>query len=346
MQALILAGGKGTRLRPLTVYTPKPVVPVMNRPFLTYQLESLKRTQITDITLSLSYQPDKIEQMIGEGSEFGVKIRYITEPSPMGTAGAYRFAGQRGSATIVFNGDVLTDLDIGRVVKFHKQKKADATIVLVPVENPSAYGLVQTDKDGRVVCFLEKPGAAECEKLGVNTINAGIYVLEASILELIPKGENRSFEYDVFPQILEKKLNFYAYVIDGNYWRDIGTTESYLAAHMDFLSGKIKGFAAEETRLQSDIATAASVDKQSMIGSECVIKPNARIVNSVLGTGVHVDEKAVIENSVIWSHTRVLTGARIDGAVIARSCHVGRNVTITPGAVLGDKASLPDYSKF
>lgn len=264
----------------------------------------------------------------------------------MGTGGAYRFAAQGRSTTIVFNGDVLTDLDIGHTVEFHEQKKADATIVLAPVDNPSAYGLVQTDADGRVVCFLEKPDAAGCEKLGVNTINAGIYILEPSILELIPKGENRSFEYDVFPQILEKKLNFFAYVIDGDYWRDIGTTESYLTAHMDFLSGKIKGFEPEDARLQSDIATAASVDKRSIIGSECVIKPNARIVNSVLGTGVHIDEKAVIENSVIWSHTRVLTGARIDGAVVARSCHIGRNVTITPGAVLGDKASLPDYSKF
>jgi NDP-sugar pyrophosphorylase family protein len=345
MQALILAGGKGTRLRPLTVYTPKPIVPVVNRPFLAYQLEALNRAGIADITLSLSYQPDKIEQLIGGGAEYGVKLRYVTEPAPMGTAGAYKFAADKNSTAFVFNGDVLTDINIKDVLRFHREKKADATIVLAPVENPSAYGLVQTDEEGRVVCFFEKPSIADCDRLGVNTINAGIYILEPSILDLIPGGENRSFEYEVFPLILEKKLNFYAYNLGESYWRDIGTTESYLAAHHDFLSGKINGLEFAGSRLQSDIATAASVDKSSVIGNNCVIKPNARIINSVLGTGVHVDERAVIENSVIWSHTRVLATAQINGAIIARSCHIGRNATVRPGAVLGDKASLPDYSK-
>jgi NDP-sugar pyrophosphorylase family protein len=345
MQALILAGGKGTRLRPLTVYTPKPIVPILNRPLLTYQLEALRRADITEITLSLSYQPDKIEQVIGAGSEYGVKITYVTEPSPMGTAGAYKFAARDHSMTLVFNGDIVTDVDISDIARYHTEKRADVTIALAPVENPGAYGLVQTDEDGRVIRFLEKPKPEEARSLGVNTINAGIYILEPSILDLLPAGENKSFEYDLFPMLLERNLSFYAYVIDRNYWRDIGTTDSYLAAHMDFLSGKIKGFESTSPVGHSDIATTAAIDTASVIDGDCVIKPNAHIVNSVLGRGVHVEEKAHIENSVIWSNTRILSGTHVSGSLMARSCHVGRNAIVRPGAVLGDKALLPDYSK-
>ncbi|MBV9959159.1 MAG: nucleotidyltransferase family protein, partial [Acidobacteria bacterium] len=162
MQALILAGGKGTRLRPLTVYTPKPVVPICNRPFLLYQIDTLRRAGITDITLSLSYQPHKIEQQLGDGSEFGVHLRYTTEPQPMGTAGAYKYAEDLiREPTVVFNGDILTDLDLKAVIREHDERGATATIVLTPVENPSAYGLVETEPDGRVRRFLEKPKAEE-----------------------------------------------------------------------------------------------------------------------------------------------------------------------------------------
>ena len=156
MQALILAGGKGTRLRPLTVYTPKPVVPICNRPFLLYQLDTLRRAGVTDITLSLSYQPEKIEQQLGDGSNFGVKLKYTVEPQPMGTAGAYKFAEDLiREPTVVFNGDILTDLDLKTVIRQHKERQAVATIVLTPVEDASMYGVVETDGDGRVLRFLE-----------------------------------------------------------------------------------------------------------------------------------------------------------------------------------------------
>src|SRR5688572_23525295 len=175
MQALILAGGKGTRLRPLTVYTPKPIVPICNRPFLLYQIDTLRRADITDITLSLSYQPNKIEQQLGDGSDFGVKIRYTVEPQPMGTAGGYKFAEELiREPTVVFNGDILTDLDLETVIREHNQHHAAATIVLAPVDNPSVYGLVETDAEGRVKRLLEKPKADE---ISVNTINAGTYGL-------------------------------------------------------------------------------------------------------------------------------------------------------------------------
>jgi mannose-1-phosphate guanylyltransferase len=345
MQALILAGGKGTRLRPLTVYTPKPVVPVVNRPFLLYQLDILRKADITDITLSLSYQPDKIQHVLGNGSEFGVNLNYITEPSPMGTGGAYKFAADAlRETTVIFNGDILTDVDISKIVAFHQSKKAAATIALIPVEDPSRYGLVQFDANNKVERFIEKPKGDEFGDQKLNTINAGIYVLEPSILDIIADDTNRSFEYDVFPDILGRNLPFYAYVMKDSYWLDIGTPESYLAAHKDFLSGTIKGFEIENSS-DSDVATRADIDKASVIGEGCNIKSGARIRNSVIGQGVHIEEKAVIENSVVWAHTRISSAAEIRGAIIGRSCHIGRNAMISPGAVLGDKTSLTDYTK-
>lgn len=345
MQALILAGGKGTRLRPLTVYTPKPIVPVMNRPFLLYQIEILARAGITDIVLSLSYQPDKIEDLLGNGSDFGVSLRYVTEPTPMGTGGAYRFAAEEiRETTVVLNGDILTDLDISRLIAFHRSKASDATIALAQVDDPSAYGLVETGDEGRVKRFLEKPKPAEVSDLKVNTVNAGIYVLEPSILDLIPSGESRSFEYDVFPEILKNERPFFSYVMTGGYWRDLGNPQSYLQAHHDFFDGKIAGFDHDRSAV-SDIATAASVDRASVIGEGCVIKPGATVVSSAIGPGVYIDEKAVVENSVIWGHTRISSAAEIRNSFVGRSCHIGRNASVTDGAVLGDKTSLSDYTK-
>jgi len=345
MKALILAGGKGTRLRPLTVFTPKPIVPVVNRPFLLYQIEILRRAGISDITLSLSYQPDKIESVLNEWADLDVEVRFVTEPNPMGTGGAYRFASDSSrETTVVFNGDILTDIDLSKMLALHHERKSEATIALVPVEDPSRYGLVETGDAGNVLRFLEKPKPEELASLKTNTINAGIYILEPTILDLIPEGENRSFEYNVFPMILEKRIPFFAYILNKEYWRDIGTPESYLAAHHNILDGTVKGFKIDRSA-RADIATAAQVDKRSVLGEGCVIKPNARIVNSVLGPGVHVEEKASVENSVIWSHTRISGFAEIKDSVIGRSCHIGRNTSVGVGTVLGDKASLPDYSK-
>jgi len=304
MRAIILAGGKGTRLRPLTVYTPKPIVPVVNRPFLLYQLDILSKAGITDVTLSLSYQPNKIEDLLGDGSEFGIDLHFVTEPSPLGTAGAYRFAANDiRETTIVLNGDILTDVDLATLVEFHRTKKAAATIALAQVDDPSKYGLVKSNADGFVQKFIEKPKGNLTETVE-NTINAGIYVLEPSILDLIPEGENYSFEYNVFPTMLEKKIPLYSFLLEKVYWRDIGTPESYLAAHHDILAGNVRGI-PDRPESASDITTTAFIDETSVIGEGCVINSNTRIVNSVLGAGVHVEEKAVIENSVIWPHSRI-----------------------------------------
>jgi len=342
---LILAGGRGTRLRPLTVYTPKPIVPFLNKPFLLYQIEILRRAEIRDITLSLNYQPDKIEQILGDGSDYDVNLQFVTEPSPMGTGGAFKYACDAiRETTVVLNGDILTDANVSEIIEFHRKQKAEATIALAPVENPSGYGLVETDETGRVLLFREKPKPEDIADLETKNINAGIYVLEPSVLDIIPKDENTSFEYNVFQDLLSRQKSFYAYILDKCYWRDIGTPQSYLNAHHDFFAGRIKNLKIQEATNISDIAHTAIVDKHSIIGEDCIIKPNARIINSVIGAGVHIEEKAVIENSVVWSHARISSTAHIQNAVIGRSCYIGRNVSVS-GAVLGDKTSLTDYTQ-
>ncbi|HZT59340.1 MAG TPA: NDP-sugar synthase [Pyrinomonadaceae bacterium] len=343
MQALILAGGKGTRLRPLTVYTPKPVVPICNRPFLLYQIDTLRRAGITDITLSLSYQPFKIEQQLGDGSEFGVKINYTVEPQPMGTAGAYKFAEDLiREPTVVFNGDIVTDLDLKRVIREHNDHKATATIVLAPVENPSSYGVVETEEDGHVRRFLEKP---KPEETNCCNINAGTYILDPKVLDYVPAGENYSFEYGLFPDLLKRGEKFYAHVPADAYWIDIGTPARYLQVHHDMLAGRVRGIKLKDRRGAFDSATHAEIDELSMIADDCTIKPGAQVINSVLGEGVHVEEKARIENSVVWPHTRVGSGAQVAGAVVGRGCHVGRSASVGAGAVLGDKTNLTDYTQ-
>jgi NDP-sugar pyrophosphorylase family protein len=341
MKALILAGGKGTRLRPLTVHTPKPVVPVMNKPFLHFQLELLRRAGINDVTLSIGYQPDKIEHLLGDGSGNGVLLKYVTESVPLGTGGAYKFAAPVSEPTIVLNGDVLTDLDIAKAVEFHRSQSADATIVLARVTEPWSYGIVETDDAHRVMRFIEKPKGDERHGIEVDTINAGIYILEQSILDLVPSGVNRSFEYDIFPELLKSGRKVSAYILDSQYWRDIGTPASYLAAHHDFLSGKISGFAIESPRAWTGEGRA---DDVSLIDADCVIKTGASLSKSVIGAGVHVDERATVRDSVVWPHTRIAAGSVVDGAIIGRGCHVGRNVAIAPGTVLGDKSAVTDYS--
>src|SRR6187431_1717054 len=211
MKAILLAGGKGTRLRPLTIHTPKPIVPIFDRPFLHYQLDLLKQVpEIDEVILSLNYQPRRIEEIFGDGSNIGIKIRYVVEPAPLGTAGAIKYAGdQLTESVVVFNGDVLTQIDLGAVLRLHRERKAKATIVLTPVENPRAYGLVETDASSNIQRFLEKPGEDE---ITCNTINAGIYVLEPETFERIPKDTAWSIERSFFPSLIERGETFVAYV--------------------------------------------------------------------------------------------------------------------------------------
>jgi NDP-sugar pyrophosphorylase family protein len=340
MKGLILAGGKGTRLRPLTINTPKPVVPVANAPFLLYQIDLMRSAGIHEIILSLSYQPRKIEDLLKDGSDYGVTIKYAVEGTPLGTGGAFKNAEEQiDSSTVVFNGDILTGLDLNAVIAGHKKANAVATLVLTPVENPSAYGLVETDADGRVLRFIEKPGPGE---VTCNTINAGVYVLEPSVLRYMPKGEPYSFERGLFPTLLENKELVLSYVLNG-YWIDIGTPQKYLEVHHDILAGKFHSPRLSRNG-NTNASTAAFIDAKSIIDSDVTIRSGVRIENSVIGRNCKINESAQIIDSVIWPGTTIDADARISGAIVGKGCMIGPSAVLNPGTVLGDKSVLTDFT--
>jgi NDP-sugar pyrophosphorylase family protein len=350
MKAILLAGGKGTRLRPLTVHTPKPIVPIFNRPFLYYQIDLLKQVpEIDEVILSLNYQPRRIEEIFGEGDGLGVKLRYVVEPMPLGTAGAVRYAGDDlTESVLVFNGDVLTQVDLGAVLELHRARKAKATIVLTPVENPRAYGLVETDAAGNVQRFLEKPGEDE---ITCNTINAGIYVLEPETFERIPKDTAWSIERSFFPSLIDRRETFVAYVHDG-YWIDIGTPAKYLQVHRDIMDGRYSAppFAGQANTTW--VSPGARVEPGVELHGPCfvdegaVIKAGARLMPySVVGRRTHVDEAAVVDGSIIWANGWIGREAHVRGAILGRNCHIGRNAIVETPVVLGDKTVITDFSR-
>ena len=280
MKALILAGGEGTRLRPLTLSIPKPVVPVVNLPFLNYQLALLRQHGIGDVILSLGYQPSKIQAVLGDGSEMGTHLQYVVETSPLGTAGAYKNAEQfLQGPTVVFNGDILCDLDLSEVLRQHRERNATATLVLTHVENPSAYGLVETTDRGRIERFLEKP---KKEEITCNTINAGTYILEPEVLEYVPAGQNYSFERGVFPALLKEGKPVFAYISSG-YWIDIGTPQKYMQVHQDILQRRFNPSIAHTEGANTSVANI--VDSFSRIGQGVQIGMDTRIESSCVGIG-------------------------------------------------------------
>ena len=351
MKAILLAGGKGTRLRPLTVHTPKPIVPILNRPFLYYQIDLLRQVpEIDEVILSLNYQPRRIEEIFGDGEGLGMRVRYVVEPIPLGTGGAVRYAGDSlTDSVVVFNGDVLTDVDLGAVLQLHRARKAKATIVLVPVDNPRAYGLVETEPDGRIRRFLEKPGEDE---ITCNTINAGIYVLEPDTFDRIPKDTAWSIERSFFPSLIERGETFIAHVHDG-YWIDIGTPAKYMEVHRDIMDSRYRAppFAGAAPSL-CWVAPDAKVDAGVELHGPCfvdegaVLKAGARVLPySVIGRQTHVDEGAVVDGSIIWPNGWIGRDAVVRGSILGRNCHVGRSAAIETSVLLGDKTVITDYSR-
>ena len=344
MKAIMLAGGKGTRLRPLTIHTPKPIVPIFERPFLHYQLDLLKQVpEIDEVILSLKYQPRRIEEIFGDGSDAGLNIRYVVEPAPLGTAGAVRYAGESlHESVVVFNGDVLTNVDLAAVLRLHRERKAKATIVLTPVDNPTAYGLVETDAQGNITRFLEKPKADE---ITCDTINAGIYVLEPDTFDRIPKDEPWSIERSFFPSLIERGETFVAYV-DRGYWIDIGTPEKYTQVHRDIMDGRCVAPPFATAPGSTVIAPGARVEDGAVIEGPCyieegaVVKAGAHIgPYSVIGRQCHIEERATIERSILWASTRVCQDAVVRRSILGRHCHIGRNASVEDGVVLGDTSS-------
>src|SRR5580692_2932097 len=269
MRAILLAGGKGTRLRPLTLHTPKPIVPIFDRPFLQYQIDLLRQVpEVDEIVLSLNYQPRRIEEVFGDGDALGIHLRYVVEPSPLGTGGAIKFAaGESHEPILVFNGDVFTSVDLRAVIALHRERRAKATIVLTPVENPSAYGLVETDASGNIQRFLEKP---KPDEITCDTINAGIYVLEPDTFDRIPKDTPWSIERSFFPSLIERADTFVAYVYRG-YWIDIGTPEKYMQVHCDIMDGRYKARPLGSASAGAWVSPQARIDEGAVIESPCFI---------------------------------------------------------------------------
>jgi mannose-1-phosphate guanylyltransferase len=350
MKAILLAGGKGTRLRPLTIHTPKPIVPIFNRPFLHYQLDLLKQVpEIDEVILSLNYQPRRIEEIFGDGSESGLAIRYVVEPQPLGTAGAVRYAGEAlTESVVVFNGDVLTQVDLAAVIALHRERRAKATIVLTPVDNPTAYGLVETDDRSNIQRFLEKPKANE---ITCNTINAGIYVLEPDTFDRIPKDTPWSIERSFFPSLIERCETFVAYVY-GGYWIDIGTPEKYMQVHRDIMDGRYLANPFDKAPASAWVSPGARVEDGAIIEAPCfidhgaVVKAGSRIAPySVVAHECHIEEQAVIDQAILWANTSVRQEAVVRRSIVGRQCHIGRSASLENGVVLGDKSVITDYSK-
>jgi NDP-sugar pyrophosphorylase family protein len=351
MKAILLAGGKGTRLRPLTLHTPKPIVPVFGRAFLNYQIDLVRTIpEIDEVILSLNYQPRRIQDVFGDGKDSGVRISYVVEPSPLGTGGAVKFAtGSYPDTVVVFNGDVMTQVDLAEVLRLHREREARATIVLTPVRNPADYGLVETDPDGSVKRFIEKPDPGE---VTCDTINAGVYVLEPETFDRIPKDTAWSIERSFFPSLVERKEAFLAYIYRG-YWIDIGTPEKYLQVHRDimdrrFLAEPFGGQPPGATCLGSDVRVedGASIEGPCFIDDGSVVKPGARVrPYSVIGKNSVVEEGAVIDGSIIWPNGRISKDSVVRNSILGRHCHVGRSVTIDGGVILGDKSAVTDHSR-
>jgi mannose-1-phosphate guanylyltransferase len=351
MKAILLAGGQGTRLRPLTVNTPKPVVPIFGRPFLHYQIDRIRQVpEIDEVVLSLNYQPQRIEAVFGDGSAVGTRIRYVVEPSPLGTAGGIKFASQGIRDTIVvFNGDVLTQIDLAAVIAEHRARKATATIVLTPVENPAAYGLVETDAERNILRFIEKP---DPDQITTNYVNAGIYILEPSTFDRIPDGVAWSIERKYFPSLVERGETFVAFRYDG-YWIDIGTPDKYGQVHRDILDGRFDAgpFAAPSAprvsvAADAVVASGAAIQAPVFIDAGVSIDDRATVgPRAVVGRGCQVGAGAVIEDSILWPGCVVERGAILRGAVLGEGCRIGHGVTVGAGAVLGDHTTLTDFTK-
>lgn len=348
-KAVIMAGGFGTRLRPLTMSIPKPMVPVANRPMMGHIVELLKEHGITDVVSLLYFQPDHITSYFGDGAKHGITMKYMTAEADFGTAGSVKNAESfLDESFIIISGDVLTDIDISKAIAFHRQRGAMATIVLTRVPQPLQYGIVMTDSEGRITRFLEKPSWGQVFS---DTINTGIYILEPEVFDLIPPKSEFDFSKDLFPRMLERGLPLFGYIAEG-YWKDIGNLEEYQLAHADVLNGKVKvSLPGEEcdsaicgTNLT--LSPSAHLDGLVVLGNGVTVGDGARISNCVVGDGCTIGPGARLRNSVLWhdvsigDHAEVANDVICNGVVVGGGASIGDNVFIAEECIIGDHARL------
>ncbi len=346
MKAVVLVGGEGTRLRPLTYSTPKPLLPVVNQPFLERQLTWLAHHGVDEVVLSLGYLPDAFEAHFPEGRFGDLTLRYAVEEHPLGTAGAIRYAS-RGieERIVVCNGDVLTTLDLDALVAFHDARGAEATIYLTRVDDPSAFGVVPTRADGEVVAFVEKPPKGVAP---TNWINGGTYVLEPSVLERIPDRLRVSIERETFPRMLEEPRRLYAMASDA-YWIDIGTPEKYLQAHKDVLRAALGGSPAPGARQLTPgvwvqgtprIDADGRVEAPALIGDGAVVAAGARVAGSVVGAGAVVGTGARLLRSVMHADAVLAEDAEAIDSVVGAGAEIGAGAIASDHTIIGTGASL------
>ncbi len=346
MQAVILVGGEGTRLRPLTSTIPKPVVPLVDRPFIVYMLEWLRGHGVDDVIMSCGFLATSVRNVLGDGSQFGLRLRFVEEPDPRGTAGALKYAQDLlDERFLMLNGDVLTDLDLSAQIDQHESTGATATLGLVPVGDPSAYGLVRLQDDRTVREFVEKPAA---DQIDTNLINAGVYVLERSVLDRIEPDRNVSIEREVFPRLVGEGL--FAFAHERAYWLDIGTPERYLQATFDILEGTV-ATAVTERMGDGYLAVAERVESAGRIVPPAIVERGCRIeagahVGSlvVLGEGVHVGEGTTIERAVVLNGAQIGAHCTLRDCIVSAGVRVGAHTTIADGAVLGEGVTVGEHN--
>jgi mannose-1-phosphate guanylyltransferase len=336
MKAVILVGGEGTRLRPLTCNTPKAIVPILNQPFLEHLIHYLKKHGITEVILAMGYLPDPIQDCLGDGSRLGAQVRYVVEDSPLGTAGAVKNGESfLDGPFIVFNGDILTEIDLTAMIKRHQETRPKVSIALTPVDNPTIYGVVETDTRGMVRRFVEKPG---WDKVTTNMINAGIYILEPEILAQIPASTRSMFEHDIFPSLLDNGEPILGYP-SGAYWIDIGTPEKYLKVHHDLLLNQGNGHFRTEG--ESQIHLAAKIEGPVLIAEGCAIAEDVKIKGpAVLGPRCKIGNSAVVEGGVLWDGVNVGKMAELRNCVVGSGSQIQERCNIPEGCVLGDNVRV------
>lgn len=349
-KAVIMAGGFGTRLRPLTMQIPKPMVPIMNRPMMEHIVNLLKKHSITDIVSVLYFQPDIITNYFEDGIKYGINMQYVKAQADYGTAGSVRNAAEHlDKRFIIISGDVLTDFDLTKAIEYHIAKKAKATILLTRHQTPLQYGIVMTDNDGKITRFLEKPSWGQVFS---DTINTGIYILEPEILDLIPYREEFDFSKDLFPMMLSKGMPLYGYIADG-YWRDVGNLDEYQIGQNDALNGKLKldyhGTVRADGVIMGDncvISPTAQFEGNVMLGNNVKIGDYAKITNSVLGNNVVVGGGAKLTRITAWDNVLIDDFASLTDDVICSDVHIGQstvideNVFISNNCKIGKDASL------
>ncbi|HEY5672747.1 MAG TPA: mannose-1-phosphate guanyltransferase [Malonomonas sp.] len=348
MKAVIMAGGFGTRLHPLSINVPKPMVSLCNRPIMLHIVDLLKKHGITELVILLYFQPETIKKFFGDGSEYGVEITYVTPLEDLGTAGAVKAAARHlDERFMIISGDLLTDFDLGAAIAFHKEKQAQATLTLTPVPDPLQFGVVITNPEGEITKFLEKPDWGEVFS---DTINTGIYILEPEVLDLIPEGENRDWSKDVFPLMLERKAPLYGCTLKG-YWQDIGNTDAYLETSKDILSGKASVNIEErplsgQKGLYLGAEATANPDSLAMLEGTVILGDNTRLIgapklkNCIIGRNCVIEEGAQLENTVLWDNVYVKANAKITDAVLGQNVRIGTGATIKAGVVVGDGSNV------